>query len=38
MERFGGQALEDRPHLREMLEHIGDIPTIKKYVETRPKN
>jgi glutathione S-transferase len=38
MERFGSQVLEDHPNLRKMVKHIGDIPTIKKYIETRPKN
>ncbi|EFX82688.1 prostaglandin D2 synthase-like protein [Daphnia pulex] len=33
MELFGGQVLEDHPHLRQLVKHIGDIPTIKKYIE-----
>jgi prostaglandin-H2 D-isomerase / glutathione transferase len=37
MELFGGQVLEDHPHLRQLVKHIGDIPTVKKYIERRPK-
>jgi hypothetical protein len=36
MDRLGGQVLEDHPHLKKLIQHVGDIPTIKKYIETRP--
>ncbi|XP_046646250.1 glutathione S-transferase 1-like [Daphnia pulicaria] len=36
MDRLGGQVLESHPHLKKLIQHVGDIPTIKKYIETRP--
>nr|QST14962.1 GSTsigma1c protein [Diaphanosoma celebensis] len=35
-ERCAG-ALKDTPHLQSFIESIGNMPTIKKWVSTRPK-
>jgi hypothetical protein len=36
-ERFGDSVIDSSPHLKKLVEHVGNIPQIKKYVETRPK-
>jgi hypothetical protein len=36
-ERFGDSVIENSPHLKKLVEHVANIPQIKKYVETRPK-
>ena len=36
MERLGGRVLQDHPNLKKLVKHVGDIPSIKKYIETRP--
>ncbi|KAI9565907.1 hypothetical protein GHT06_009705 [Daphnia sinensis] len=37
MERLGEAILDSTPHLKKLVAHVGSIPQIKKYVETRPK-
>lgn len=37
MERLGEAILDSTPHLKKLVAHVGNIPQIKKYVETRPK-
>nr|QNM80587.1 glutathione S-transferase sigma 2 [Daphnia pulex] len=36
-ERFGDSVMDNSPHLKKLVEHVANIPQIKKYVETRPK-
>lgn len=36
MSKLGGQVLDKAPTLKKLVQRVGEIPQIKKYVETRP--
>lgn len=36
-ERFGDAVISASPHLKKLIDHVGNTPNIKKYIETRPK-
>lgn len=36
MTRLGGAVLDKAPTLKKLVEHVGSVPLIKKYVESRP--
>lgn len=37
MERFGEDVLDSSPNLQKLIDHINNIPQIKKYISTRSK-
>ena len=37
MDKLGGGVLKNSPHLKSLVERVGNIPNIKKYVESRPE-
>lgn len=37
VETHGEDIVVGSPHLLKLLDHVGNIPQIKSYVESRPK-
>lgn len=37
IEKFGEEYLKDTPLLKALVERVGALPNIKKWVESRPK-